>query len=127
MSTKLYVGNLAFGTTDQDLFDLFGQYGQVISAQVVMDRDTGRSRGFAFVEMGSGATEAIQGTHQQDFQGRTLTVNEARPREDRRGGGGGGGYGGGGGGGRGGYGGGGGGYGGGGGGGYGGGGGKRRY
>jgi RNA recognition motif-containing protein len=122
VSTKLYVGNLSFGTTDQDLMELFGQYGQVVSAQVVMDRDTGRSRGFAFVEMGSGAQEAIQATHGQDFQGRTLTVNEARPREERPRGGGG--YGGGGG--RGGYGGGGGGGGyGGGGGGYGGGGGKR--
>jgi RNA recognition motif-containing protein len=119
---KLYVGNLAFGTTDQDLMELFGQYGQVVSAQLVMDRDTGRSRGFAFVEMATGAQEAIQATHGQDFQGRTLTVNEAKPRESR--GGGGGGYGGGGGG-R--SGGGGGGYGGGGGGGgYGGGGGGRR-
>ena len=115
---KLYVGNLAFGTTDQDLMELFGQYGQVVSAQLVMDRDTGRSRGFAFVEMASGAQEAIQATHGQDFQGRTLTVNEAKPRESR--GGGGGGYGGGGGGRSGG-----GGYGGGGGGGYGGGGGRR--
>ena len=112
MSKKLYVGNLAFGTTDQDLMELFGRYGQVVSAQVVMDRDTGRSRGFAFVEMSSGAEEAIQATNQVEFQGRNLTVNEAKPREDRRGGGGG--YGGGGGGG---YGGGGGGYGG----------GKRRY
>jgi RNA recognition motif-containing protein len=128
VSTKLYVGNLAFGTTDADLMELFGQYGQVTSAQVVMDRDTGRSRGFAFVEMGSGAEEAIQATNGQDFQGRTLTVNEAKPREDRRGGGGGGGGYGGGGGGRGGYGGGGGGRGGygGGGGGYGGGGGGKR-
>ncbi len=120
MSTKLYVGNLAFGTTDQDLMELFGRFGQVVSAQVVMDRDTGRSRGFAFVEMASGAQEAIQGTNMSEFQGRNLTVNEAKPRESRGGGGGGGGYGGGGGGGRGGYGG-----GGGGGGGYGGGGGKR--
>ncbi len=119
MSTKLYVGNLAFGTTDQDLMELFGRFGQVVSAQVVTDRDTGRSRGFAFVEMASGAQEAIQGTNMNEFQGRNLTVNEAKPRESR-GGGGGGGYGGGGGGGRGGYGG-----GGGGGGGYGGGGGKR--
>jgi RNA recognition motif-containing protein len=119
VSTKLYVGNLAFGTTDADLMELFGRFGQVVSAQVVMDRDTGRSRGFAFVEMASGAQEAIQGTNMNEFQGRNLTVNEAKPRESR-GGGGGGGYGGGGGGGRGGYGG-----GGGGGGGYGGGGGKR--
>ncbi len=114
MSTKLYVGNLAFGTTDADLMELFGRFGQVVSAQVVMDRDTGRSRGFAFVEMATGAQEAIQGTNMNEFQGRNLTVNEAKPRESR-GGGGGGGYGGGGGGGRGGYGGGGGGYGGGGG------------
>ena len=99
MSTKLYVGNLAFGTTDQDLMELFGRFGQVVSAQVVMDRDTGRSRGFAFVEMASGAQEAIQGTNMSEFQGRNLTVNEAKPRESRGGGGGGGGgYGGGGGG-----------------------------
>ena len=97
MSTKLYVGNLAFGTTDADLTELFGQYGQVVSAQLVMDRDTGRSRGFAFVEMASGAPEAIQGTNMNEFQGRNLTVNEAKPRESRAGGGGGGGYGGGGG------------------------------
>jgi RNA recognition motif-containing protein len=99
VSTKLYVGNLAFGTTDQDLMELFGRYGQVVSAQVVMDRDTGRSRGFAFVEMGSGGQEAIQGTNMNEFQGRNLTVNEAKPREPRSGGGyggGGGGYGGGG-------------------------------
>jgi RNA recognition motif-containing protein len=115
---KLYVGNLSFGTTNEDLTQLFGQFGEVASASVVTDRETGRSRGFGFVEMSSGAEEAIAGTNGQDFQGRTLTVNEAKPREDRGGGGGGrGGYGGGGGG-RGGYGGGGGGgYGGGGGGG----------
>ena len=112
VSKKLYVGNLAFGTTDEDLRQLFGQYGTVTSASVVMDRDTGRSRGFGFVEMADGAEAAIEATNSQQFQGRTLTVNEAKPREDRRGGGGGGGYGGGGGG-----------YGGGGGGGYG----KKRY
>jgi RNA recognition motif-containing protein len=89
MSTKLYVGNLAFGTTDADLMELFGLYGPVTSAQVVMDRDSGRSRGFAFVEMGSGADQAIQATNQAEFQGRNLTVNEAKPREDRRSGGGG--------------------------------------
>jgi RNA recognition motif-containing protein len=94
----LYVGNLAFGTTEQDLFELFGRYGQVDTAQLVMDRDTGRSRGFAFVEMASGADEAIQGTNMNEFQGRNLTVNEAKPRESRGGSGGGrGGYGGGGG------------------------------
>ena len=126
MSKKLYVGNLAFGTTSEDLMALFGAYGPVTSAQIVMDRDTGRSRGFAFVEMESGAEAAIEAVNNAEYQGRRLTVNEAKPREERpRGGGGGGGYGGGGGGG-GGYGGGGGSSGG--GGGYGGGGGgNRRY
>lgn len=117
MSKKLYVGNLSFQCTEDDLRQLFGQYGQVASAQVVMDRETGRSRGFAFVELADGADEAIQALNMAEFQGRNLTVNEAKPREDRPRGGG---YGGGGGGGRGGYGGGGGrgGYGGGGGGRY---------
>ncbi|MGL6075780.1 MAG: RNA recognition motif domain-containing protein, partial [Fimbriiglobus sp.] len=128
MSSKnLYVGNLPFSTTPSDLEQLFGQFGVVTKAQIITDRETGRSRGFAFVEMSSGIEEAIQGLNGADFQGRQLTVNEARPREERpRGGGGGGGGYGGGGGGSGGYGGGGssgGGYGGGGGGGYGGGGG----
>ena len=95
MSKKLYVGNLAFGTTSDDLMALFGQYGTVTSAQVVTDRETGRSRGFAFVEMSTGAEEAIKATNMAEFQGRTLTVNEAKPREDRPRGGGGGGYGGG--------------------------------
>jgi RNA recognition motif-containing protein len=99
MSKKLYVGNLAFGTTNDDLLALFGQYGNVTSAQVVMDRETGRSRGFAFVEMGSGGDEAMNALNMSEFQGRNLTVNEAKPREDRPRGGGGGGYGGGGGGG----------------------------
>ncbi len=131
MSSKnLYVGNLPFGTTQADLEQLFGQYGAVTRAQVITDRETGRSRGFGFVEMSSGAEEAINALNNAEFQGRRLTVNEAKPREDRGGGGGGGrGYGGGGGGGRGGYGGGGGGRGGygGGGGGYGGGGRGDRY
>ena len=97
MSKKLYVGNLAFGTTADDLTALFGQYGSVTSAQIVTDRETGQSRGFAFIEMASGAEEAIQALNQSNFQGRGLTVNEARPREDRPrsgGGGGRGGYGG---------------------------------
>ncbi|MCE9568078.1 MAG: RNA-binding protein [Planctomycetes bacterium] len=132
-SKNLYVGNLPFTTTEQELTDLFSQYGTVTKSQVIMDRETGRSRGFGFVEMSSGADEAIQAMNGAEYQGRRLTVNEAKPREERSGGGGGrGGYGGGGGG-RGGYGGGGGGggrggYGGGGGGGgrgYGGGGGDR--
>jgi RNA recognition motif-containing protein len=92
----MYVGNLAFGTTSDDLMGLFGQYGTVTSASVVMDRETGRSRGFAFVEMSNGGDEAIQALNTMEFQGRTLTVNEAKPREERpRSGGGGGGYGGG--------------------------------
>ena len=130
MSVKnLYVGNLPFGTTNEDLIEAFGQFGTVVKAQIIMDRETGRSRGFAFVEMAEGVEQAIQGMNDAEFQGRRLTVNEAKPREERpRGGGGGGGYGGGGGG-RGGSGGGG--YGGGGGrsggGGYGGGGGGDRY
>src|SRR4051794_22683963 len=105
---KLYVGNISFTTTNEDLAEAFGQHGTVTSAQVVMDRETGRSRGFAFVEMSDGAEAAVAAMHGANFMGRTLTVNEARPREDRGGGGGGGGgsrggYGGGGGGGRGGY------------------------
>ncbi len=128
-SKNLYVGNLPFTTTQQDLEQLFGQYGTVTKTQVISDRETGRSRGFGFVEMSSGADEAIAALHDAEYQGRRLTVNEAKPREERPrggGGGGGGGYGGGGGGrggnrgGGGGYGGGGGGYGG----GYGGGGGR---
>ena len=136
MAKNLYVGNLPFQTTNADLEQLFGQYGQVTKAQIITDRETGRSRGFAFVEMGDGAEAAIQALHDTEYQGRRMTVNEAKPREERpRGGGGGGrsggggGYGGGGGGrpsgGGGGYGGGGGGRPSGGGGGYGGGGGDR--
>jgi RNA recognition motif-containing protein len=128
---KLYVGNLTYGVSSSALEQLFSQYGTVQSAQVIQDRATGRSKGFGFVEMDTEAEAqaAIEGLHDQEHDGRRLTVNEARPREERGGGGGGGGYGGGGGGGggRGGRGGGGGGYGGGGGGGYGGGGGGRRY
>ena len=99
MSKNLYVGNLAFSTTSGDLEQLFGQYGKVTKAQVVMDRETGQSRGFGFVEMAAGGEEAIRALNLTEFQGRSITVNEARPREDRpRGGGGGrGGYGGGGG------------------------------
>jgi cold-inducible RNA-binding protein len=105
MSSKnLYVGNLPFTTTEQDLSQLFGQYGTVTKTQVIMDRETGRSRGFGFVEMSSGTDEAIAALNGAEYQGRRLTVNEARPREERpRGGGGGYGGGGGGGGGRGGY------------------------
>jgi hypothetical protein len=130
MGNKLYVGNLPYSVRDSDLEQAFGQFGAVTSAKVMMERETGRSKGFGFVEMGSDAEAqaAINGMNGQPLGGRSVVVNEARPMEARPprsggygGGGGGGGYGGGGGGG---YGGGGGGYGGGGGGGYGGGGGR---
>ncbi len=102
---KLYVGNLSFSTSEDELRSLFEQYGQVASATLVMDRDTGRPRGFGFVEMNDDgeAKAAIAALNGQNVGGRDLTVNEARPREDRGGGGGGRGFGGGGGGGRGGY------------------------
>jgi RNA recognition motif-containing protein len=101
---KLYVGNLSFSTSEDELRQLFEQYGQVASATLVMDRDTGRPRGFGFVEMNDDgeAKAAIAALNGQNVGGRDLTVNEARPREDRGGGRGGFG-GGGGGGGRGGY------------------------
>jgi len=83
MAKNLYVGNLPFSTTTDDLRDAFSQYGTVSRAQVISDRDTGRSRGFGFVEMDDGAEEAVEGLNGADFQGRTLTVNEARPREQR--------------------------------------------
>ncbi len=89
---KIYVGNLPYTSTEQELEELFGQYGPVSRANIVTDRDTGRSRGFGFVEMenqadGQAAIDALNG---QEWGGRTLTVNEARPRSnDRRGGGGG--------------------------------------
>ena len=95
MGKKLYVGNLAYGVSDSDLDQMFAAHGTVLSAQVIMDRDTGRSKGFGFVEMSSDqeAQAAIAALNGKEIDGRTLTVNEARPREDRggRGGGGGGG------------------------------------
>src|SRR5688572_26209908 len=109
MGKKLYVGNLSYGVTDSDLSAMFGAHGTVQSAQVIMDRDTGRSKGFGFVEMGNDqeAQAAIAALNGKEVQGRALTVNEARPKEGGGGGGGGGrggyGGGGGGGGGRGGY------------------------
>jgi RNA recognition motif-containing protein len=90
------VGNLSYETTSDDLSDAFAQFGQVTSCEVMMDRETGRSRGFGFVEMADGAAEAIKGLDLTELQGRKITVSEARPREERRGGGGGGGRGGGG-------------------------------
>ena len=96
MSTKLYVGNLAFQTTSEQLQDLFSQAGTVESASVVEDRETGRSRGFAFVEMSTKeeATSAIEQFNGKELGGRALKVNEAQPRENRGGGGGRGGFGG---------------------------------
>lgn len=119
MGNKLYVGNLAYSVRDESLHSAFVQFGTVTSAKVMMDRETGRSKGFGFVEMASDAEaqSAINGMNGQALEGRAIVVNEARPREERPGGfrsgggggggygggGGGGGYGGGGGGGRGGY------------------------
>jgi RNA recognition motif-containing protein len=104
--TNIYVGNLAFSATDDDVRTAFGQYGEVTSVNIIMDRESGRSRGFAFVEMASAedANAAIENLNGQPIAGRNVTVNEARPREPRPAGGGGrGGYGGGRGGDRGGY------------------------
>ncbi len=94
MGTKLYVGNLSFDSTESDLKDLFAQAGNVVSCDVIMDRDTGKSRGFAFVEMSSEeeAKTAIADFNGKDVDGRALKVNEAKPREDRSSRGSGGGY-----------------------------------
>jgi cold-inducible RNA-binding protein len=92
MGKKLYVGNLPFTTSDQDLGEIFAQVGQVTSAKVIMDRDSGRSKGFGFVEMASDeeAANAISQFNGAQLSGRPLTVNEARPMAPRQGGGGGG-------------------------------------
>lgn len=90
MGKKLYVGNLSYGVRNPDLQSLFAQFGNVASAEVIMDRDSGRSKGFGFVEMSTDeeAQAAIQGLNGQQHEGRALTVNEAKPREERpRGGG----------------------------------------
>jgi RNA recognition motif-containing protein len=96
VAKKLYVGNLSFNVTSATLEELFAEFGTVRSAQVIEDRETGRSKGFGFVEMDddNAARAAIEALNETEHEGRPLTVNEARPREDRRGGGGGGGRGG---------------------------------
>lgn len=90
MGSKLYVGNLPFSITEQSLKDLFASHGSVASARIITDRDTGRSKGFGFVEMGSDdeAQAAIETLNGQEYEGRKLVVNEARPQEPRTGGGG---------------------------------------
>src|SRR3954467_6090936 len=92
MAKKLYVGNLSYSVDSSELEQLFGAHGQVTSAQIINDRDTGRSKGFGFVEMSNDqeADAAITALNGQEHNGRALTVNEARPREERSGGGGGG-------------------------------------
>ena len=93
MAKKMYVGNLSYSTNEDELRRIFEEHGTVVSAQVIMDRETGRSKGFAFVEMSSDqeAQAAISALDGKEMGGRVLKVNEARPREDRGGGGGGGG------------------------------------
>ena len=90
MALNLYVGNMSFSTTEDQLREVFSQYGAVTKMHFVMDRETGRPRGFAFVEMSSGGEQAMQALNGTQLDGRSLTVNEAKPREDRGGGGGGG-------------------------------------
>jgi RNA recognition motif-containing protein len=89
---NIYVGNLSFDATEADIESAFGEYGEVKTVNIVKDRETGRSRGFGFVEMqdGQAGQQAIEGLNLKEIAGRAVTVNEARPREDRRGGGGGG-------------------------------------
>jgi RNA recognition motif-containing protein len=83
MSTNIYVGNLPFTATVEEVRDLFDNYGTVESVNLITDRETGRLRGFGFVEMSSGANEAIEALNQSELGGRRLTVNPAKPREDR--------------------------------------------
>lgn len=83
MSKKIYVGNLPFSATDDEVRAMFAEYGSVESVNLITDRDTGRPRGFGFVEMSDGADEAIEALNQTQMGGRSLNVNEARPRENR--------------------------------------------
>ena len=89
MSKKIYVGNLPFSASDEEIRTMFGAYGTVESVNLITERDTGRPRGFGFVEMSSGADEAIKALNNKDMDGRSLNVNEARPRGEGGGGGGG--------------------------------------
>ena len=84
MSTNIYVGNLPFSTNEEEVRKLFGQYGTVDSVNLITDRETGRLRGFGFVEMSTGAAEAMEALNQSEMGGRRLTVNPAKPREERR-------------------------------------------
>lgn len=84
MSKKIYVGNLPFNATDDGVRQMFAEYGTVESVNLITDRDTGRPRGFGFVEMSDGANEAIKALDKTEMDGRSLNVNEARPREERR-------------------------------------------
>jgi RNA recognition motif-containing protein len=84
MATRIYVGNLPFSASDDEVREVFEQFGTVNSVSLITDRETGRPRGFGFVEMADGAEEAIRKLDQSDMGGRTLNVNEARPRPDRR-------------------------------------------
>ena len=86
MSKKIYVGNLPFSATEDQVRDLFAEHGTVASVSLITDRETGRPRGFGFVEMDDGADAAIAALNNTEFDGRTLNVNEARPRQDRAGG-----------------------------------------
>ncbi len=83
MSKKIYVGNLPFSASDDEIRTMFGEFGDVDTVNLITDRDTGRPRGFGFVEMSDGADEAISALHQKDMGGRSLNVNEARPRTER--------------------------------------------
>ncbi|MEM7356290.1 MAG: RNA-binding protein [Acidobacteriota bacterium] len=83
MSKRIYVGNLPFSASDDEIRSLFSEHGEVEAVNLITDRETGRPRGFGFVEMSTGADEAIKALHQTDMDGRSLNVNEARPRQER--------------------------------------------